>query len=109
MADISNLKIKNTYQNLLQVDGGLLKNLLGVKPTPFIIGGGLRYDDGNQLEGYVMRTDDMGNARWGPLSADIYLSAARLSGTTLELDTTSGNTINVDLSPLIGIIDGGTF
>ena len=109
MADLSNLKIKNTYQNLLQVDGGVLKNLLGNKPTPFIIGGGLRYDDGNQLEGYVMRTNNLGDAYWGPINADIYLSAARLTGTTLELDTTSGNTISVDLSPLINIIDGGTF
>ena len=56
-----------------------------------------------------MRTNNLGDAYWGPLDADIYLSAARLSGTTLELDTTSGNTISVDLSPLIDIIDGGTF
>ena len=109
MADLSNLKIKDTYQNLLQVDGGMLKNLLGDKPTPFIIGGNLRYTDGNQTEGYVMKSDASGNVGWGPINADIYLSAARLTGTTLELDTTSGNTISVDLYPLINIIDGGTF
>ena len=109
MADLSNLKIKDTYQNLLQVDGGMLKNLLGDKPTPFIIGGSLRYTDGNQTEGYVMKSDSSGNVSWGPINADKYLSAARLSGTTLELDTTSGNTISVDLSTLINIIDGGTF
>ena len=98
MADLSNLKIKNTYQNLLQVDGGVLKNLLGNKPTPFIIGGGLRYDDGNQLEGYVMRTNNLGDAYWGPLTADIHISAATLSNTILKLHTTSGKTISVPVS-----------
>ena len=101
MADLSNQKIKNTYQNVLQVDvTGNLQNLTGGTPSLLTINGGLKYVDGTQQSGYVMKSDANGNASWGALNADIYLSAATLNGTTLELDTTSGNTLSVDLSSL---------
>tara|TARA_R110000803_G_scaffold47825_3_gene99568 strand:- start:457 stop:789 length:333 start_codon:yes stop_codon:yes gene_type:complete len=110
MADLSNQKIKNTYQNLLQVDGsGNLQNLSGGTPSLITINGGLKYVDGNQQSGYVMKSDANGNSSWGVMNADIYLSAATLNGTILELDTTSGSTLSVDLLPLIGVVNGGTF
>jgi len=99
MADLSNLKIKNTYQNVLQLSGGVLQNLLGQTPNPFIINGNLRYVDGNQQSGYVLKTDGVGNAFWGnSTTGDLYISAATLDNTFLRLETTSGNTIVTPIS-----------
>ena len=99
MADLSNLKIKNTYQNLLQLDSSVLQNLLGNEPNPFIINGNLRYVDGNQQDGYVLKSNAVGDAIWGSVSAgDLYVSAATLDNTFLRLETTSGSTIVTPVS-----------
>ena len=99
MADLSNLKIKNTYQNVLQLDSGVLQNLLGNEPNPFIINGNLRYVDGNQQDGYVLKSNAVGDAIWGSASAgDLYISAATLDNTFLRLETTSGSTIVTPVS-----------
>ena len=99
MADLSNLKIKNTYQNVLQLDGGALQNLLGQTPNPFIVNGNLRYIDGNQQHGYVLKSDGSGNASWGSVSVgDLYISAATLDNTFLRLESTNGSTIVTPVS-----------
>jgi len=99
MADLSNLKIKNTYQNLLQLDSDVLQNLLGNEPNPFIINGNLRYVDGNQQDGYVLKSNAVGDAIWGSASVgDLYISAATLDNTFLRLETTSGSTIVTPVS-----------
>ena len=99
MADLSNLKIKNTYQNVLQLDSGALQNLLGQTPTLFEVNGNLRYIDGNQQDGYVLKSNAVGDAIWGSVSTgDLYVSAATLDNTILKLHTTSGNTISVPVS-----------
>jgi len=100
MADLSNSKIKNTYQFVLQSDaGGNVQTLLGVSPNPFIINDNLRYIDGNQLDGYVLKSDANGNASWASSTVgDLYISAATLDNTILKLETTSGSTILVPVS-----------
>ena len=99
MADLSNLKIKNTYQNVLQLDSGALQNLLGQTPSLFEVNGNLRYIDGNQQDGYVLKSNAVGDAIWGSVSTgDLYVSAATLDNTILKLHTTSGNTISVPVS-----------
>ena len=101
MADLSNLKIKDTYQLLLQVDGtGNVQNLQGATPNPLIINGNLRYVDGNQQADYYLKSDGSGNASWSQVtvSGDIYISAATMDDTVLKLHTTSGTTINVPVS-----------
>ena len=100
MADLSNSKIKDTYQFVLQADGsGNLQTLLGASPNPLIINNNLRYVDGNQQSGYVLKSDGNGNASWGEVSTgDLYISAATLDNTVLKLETTSGSTISVPVS-----------
>ena len=101
MADLSNLKIKDTYQLLLQADAsGNLQNLQGATPNPFIVNGNLRYVDGNQQADYYLKSDGTGNATWAQVtvSGDIYISAATMNDTVLQLHTTSGTTINVPVS-----------
>ena len=100
MADLSNSKIKDTYQFLLQADGsGNLQTGLGANPNPIIIRGNLTYIDGNQRSGYVLKSDADGKATWGDASVgDLYISAATLDNTILKLETTSGSTILVPVS-----------
>ena len=105
MANLSDIKISDSFGRLLQVDPTTteLQNLQGANPGTVIFNGTvLRYVDGNQQSGYVMKSDASGNSSWGALTADIYLSAATLNGTTLELNTTSGSTISVQLESLSG-------
>lgn len=102
MADLGNLKIKDTYQLVLQADAsGNLQKLDGTSPS-LTINSAFTYNVGTLVDGYVLKSNGSGVASWGALNADIYLSAATLNGTTLELDTTSGNTLSVDLSSLAG-------
>ena len=102
MADLGNQKIKDTYQLVLQADAsGNLQKLDGTSPS-LTINSAFTYNVGTLVDGYVLKSNGSGVASWGALNADIYLSAATLNGTTLELDTTSGNTLSVDLSSLAG-------
>ena len=101
MADLSNLKIKDTYQLLLQADSsGNVQNLQGATPNPLIINGNLRYVDGNQQADYYLKSDGTGNASWAQVtvSGDLYISAATMNDTVLQLHTTSGTTIEVPVS-----------
>jgi len=97
MANLGNQKIKDTYQLVLQTDSsGNLQNLSGGTPNPFIVNGNLRYVDGNQANGYVLLSDASGNASWGAVvPGDIYISGGSINGTTIELNTTSGNTVSI--------------
>ena len=99
MADLGNQKIKDTYQLVLQTDpSGNLQNLSGGTPNPFIINQNLRYLDGStHPSGYVLISDGSGNASWGAVafSGDVYISGGSIEGTTIQLQTTSGNTISI--------------
>ena len=98
MADLGNLKIKDTYTLVLQTDAsGNLQNLDGDTPNPFIVNGNLRYADGTQNNGYVLLSDASGNASWGPVafSGDVYISGGTINGTTIELQASSGGTVSV--------------
>ena len=76
MANLGNQKIKDTYQLVLQTDpSGNLQNLSGGTPNPFIVNGNLRYVDGNQADGYVLKSDASGNASWGAGAGTSYWSA----------------------------------
>ena len=99
MADLGNQKIKDTYQLVLQTDpSGNLQNLSGGTPNPFIINQNLRYLDGStHPSGYVLVSDGSGNASWGAVafSGDVYISGGSIEGTTIQLQTTSGNTVSI--------------
>ena len=100
MADLSNLKIANTYSRLLQVDTDTnqLQNGVGSNPTAITFNGTtLKYVDGSQQNGYVLISDAAGNASWGAVefSGDVYISGGSVNGTIIELNTTSGNTVSI--------------
>ena len=98
MADLGNLKIKDTYQLLLQTDaGGNLQKLDGSSPNPFIINQNLRYLDGTtHPSGFVLTSDGSGNASWSAVafSGDVYISGGSIEGTTIELNASSGGTVS---------------
>ena len=97
MANLGNLKIKDTYQLVLQTDAaGNLQKLDGSTPNPFIVNGNLRYPDGSQSNGYVLISDASGNASWGPIStADIFISGGSIEGNMIKLLATSGNIVSI--------------
>jgi len=80
MADLSNLKIANTFSRLLQVDPDTtqLQDGGGANPTVVTFNGtDLKYVDGNQQNNYVLTSDANGVASWAAAggSSDIYWSA----------------------------------
>ena len=97
MANLGNLKIKDTYQLVLQTDAaGNLQKLDGSTPNPFIVNGNLRYLDGSQANGYVLISDAAGNASWGPVSTgDIFISGGTIEDTVVKLFATSGNIVSI--------------
>ena len=67
MADLSNLKIANTFSRLLQVDPDTtqLQDGIGDNPATIIFNGTtLKYVDGNQQNNYILTSDADGVARW---------------------------------------------
>ena len=86
MADLSNLKIANTFSRLLQVDPDTtqLQDGVGDNPSTIIFNGTtLKYVDGNQQNNYVLTSDANGNASWaeaGGSSTDVYWSASSVDG-----------------------------
>ena len=90
MADLGNQKIKDTYQLLLQTDSsGNLQNLTGGTPNPFIVNGNLRYVDGNQADGYVLKSDASGNASWGAGGAGTSYWSANTNGSITPSGTST--------------------
>jgi hypothetical protein len=87
MADLSNLKIANTFSRLLQVDPDTtqLQDGVGDNPSTIIFNGTtLKYVDGNQQNNYVLTSDSDGIAKWaaaGGSSTDVYWSASSADGT----------------------------
>ena len=87
MADLSNLKINESFQRVLQRDptSGYLEDLLGNAPTDIIFNGTtLVYRDDNEADGYVLTSDADGSAKWAPAggggSTDVYWSASSVDG-----------------------------
>ena len=133
MADLSNLKISNTFSRLLQVDPDTNQLQDGVGNNPLSItfnGTTLKYVDGNQQNNYILTSDANGIARWAENSGggdvNVYWSASTTgdisnSGLTGNVGigtstpnakltvagTISGETING--TTIVGSIDGGTF
>ena len=100
MADLSNLKISNTFSRLLQLDPDTTQLQDGVGSNPSTItfnGTTLKYVDGNQQNNYILTSDANGIARWavnsgGGGSTDVYWSA-----NTDGSITPSGLTTNIGL------------
>ena len=133
MADLSNLKISNTFSRLLQVDPDTtqLQDGVGDNPSTIIFNGTtLKYVDGNQQNNYILTSDANGVASWAANSGggdtNVYWSASTTgnisnSGLTGNVGigtstpnakltvagTISGETING--TTIEGSIDGGTF
>jgi len=100
MADLSNLKIANTFSRLLQVDPDTtqLQDGGGANPTVITFNGtDLKYVDGNQQNNYILTSDANGVARWAANSGggggDVYWSA-NTDGTI----STSGDTTDIRIS-----------
>ena len=98
MADLSNLKISETYGRVLQRDPatGELQDLVGTAPTSIKFNGTtLQYVDGNQQNNYVLISDAQGNASWaentGGGSATVYWSSDTTSQPA-DYIRVSGNT-----------------
>ena len=109
MADLSNLKISETYGRVLQKDPDTseLQNLLGAIPTSIKFNGTtLQYVDGNQQNNYVLISDAQGNASWGENTggggSDVYWSAdtAALPKPYIR---TSGNTTGVKVGAVLEV------
>ena len=92
MADLSNLKIANTFSRLLQVDPDTtqLQDGVGDNPSTIIFNGTtLKYVDGNQQNNYILTSDADGVARWaansggGGGSTDVYWSASSLNANAI--------------------------
>ena len=91
MADLSNLKISNTFSRLLQVDPDTtqLQDGIGENPSTIIFNGTtLKYVDGNQQNNYILTSDANGVARWaansgGGGSTDVYWSASSLNANAI--------------------------
>ena len=87
MADLSNLKISNTFSRLLQVDPDTtqLQDGVGGNPTAITFNGTIiKYVDGNQQNNYILTSDANGTARWAENSGggtDIYWGASSVDGT----------------------------
>lgn len=98
MADLSNLKISETYGRVLQKDPdtGELQNLVGAIPPSIKFNGTtLQYVDGNQQNNYILTSDAQGNASWAANSGadtNIYWSADTTPSDTVKYVRISGNT-----------------
>ena len=88
MADLSNLKISNTFSRLLQADPDTnqLQDGVGSNPSTIIFNGTtLKYVDGNQQNNYILTSDANGVARWAANSGggggdtNVYWSASSLN------------------------------
>jgi hypothetical protein len=112
MADLSNLKIANTFSRLLQVDPDTtqLQDGVGDNPATIIFNGTtLKYVDGNQQNNYILTSDANGVARWaansggGGGSTDVYWDASSVDGTFIINSgvTNSANPNKVGIGTLI--------
>ena len=99
MADLSNLKIANTFSRLLQADPDTtqLQDGLGDNPPTITFNGTtIKYVDGNQQNNYVLTSDANGVASWaaaGGSDTNVYWSA-----NTNGSISTSGYTTDVRVS-----------
>ena len=111
MADLSNLKISNTFARLLQVDPDTtqLQDGGGANPTVVTFNGtDLKYVDGNQQNNYILTSDANGVARWaansgGGGSTDVYWDASSVDGTFIINSgvTNSANPNKVGIGTMI--------
>jgi len=111
MADLSNLKISNTFARLLQVDPDTTQLQDGGGANPTIVtfnGTDLKYVDGNQQNNYILTSDANGVARWaansgGGGSTDVYWDASSVDGTFIINSgvTNSANPNKVGIGTMI--------
>lgn len=95
MSDISNQFIKDSYNYVLQSDifSGIVFRIGGSIPVnPIFLSGisffqSLRYSDGSEQPGYVLTTDALGNATWGPVSGASSSGITSLNGLTAPIQT----------------------
>ena len=117
MADLSNLKISNTFVRLLQVDPttSALQDGGGSNPSTLVFDRTtLKYVDGNEALNYVLTSDAAGNASWaaaGGGSSDIYWSAntdGTISPSGLTTSVGIGTTTPNKPLTVVGDISGTT-
>jgi hypothetical protein len=125
MSDISNQLIKDSYNYVLQSDlsTGIVYRIGGNIPiNPKFISGltindGFNYSNGTEQPGFVLTTDALGNASWGPISGSssgdyLPLSGGTVSGATKFTDVLSANTFSASTYlglPIDIYVTGGTY
>ena len=100
MADLSNLKIANTFSRLLQADPDTnqLQNGVGSNPSTITFNGTtLKYIDGNQQNNYVLTSDANGVASWAAAAGGSDTKVYWSSNTDGSIST-SGDTTDVRVS-----------
>lgn len=109
MSDISNLLIKDSYDYVIQVDP-ITRQVLriggSVPNNPIFVSGltvenSLKYTNGSESAGYVLKCDAQGNANWAPISltANTYaLTGVTIDGFTLTFTDSEGQIFPITIT-----------
>ena len=122
MSDISSQLIKDSYNYVLQSDlnTGVVYRIGGGIPinpifqSGLTINSGFTYSNGSEQSGYVLTSDDFGNATWGPISGSssgsfLPLSGGTVTGPTIFTGGLTANTISATTYfnlPVSGLTSG---
>jgi hypothetical protein len=125
MSDISSQLIKDSYNYVLQSDlnTGVVYRIGGGIPinpifqSGLTINSGFTYSNGSEQSGYVLTSDDFGNATWGPISGSssgsfLPLSGGTVTGPTIFTGGLTANTISATTYfnlPKDVFVTGGTY
>jgi hypothetical protein len=108
MSNISGQLIKDSYNYVLQSDltTGIVYRIGGAIPVNPIFSSGLtilssfKYQDGSEIDGYVLTSDSSGNATWKPVSGGtggttVTGGSFDYSAKTLTLYNSDGNDVTI--------------
>jgi len=124
MSDISNQLIKDSYNYVLQSDlstGNIYRIGGGIPVNPKFLSGltintSFNFSNGTEQPGYVLTSDSLGNASWGPISGSsngnyLSLSGGTVTGPTIFTNGLTANTISATTYQNLPIdirVTGGT-